>query len=30
MVEGTDETGRPVRRMHPNLFRITAPQPARP
>ena len=30
MVEGTDETGKPVRRMHPNLFRVIAPQPAHP
>jgi hypothetical protein len=30
MVEGTDESGRPVRRMHPTLFRVTAPQPAHP
>jgi len=30
MVEGTDENGRPVRRMYPKLFRSTAPQPAHP
>jgi hypothetical protein len=30
MVDGTDETGRPVRRMFPNLLRFTAPQPAHP
>jgi hypothetical protein len=30
MVAGTDDTGRLVRRMHPKLFRVTAPQTARP
>jgi hypothetical protein len=30
LVEGTDESGRPVRRMYPKLFRVTAQQPARP